>query len=158
MPVRQKSGKILHIPLKSKNAALFMKQVIPQMMEQWGGKPPIDSMVKATFLIFGTWSTNEVMPDLSNLYQAPEDALQAAGVLADDRLIDSHDGSRRVPMCDVCPDVPIIQRGPRKGARRDTCGKKKTCPYMGYRIILKAMSRDDIEPLAKGRCGQAVTL
>lgn len=33
--------------------------------------------------------------DLSNLYQGPEDALQAAGILANDELIAGHDGSRR---------------------------------------------------------------
>ena len=35
--------------------------------------------------------------DLSNLYQGPEDALVKAGILADDSLIESHDGSRKIP-------------------------------------------------------------
>lgn len=35
------------------------------------------------------------IPDLSNLYQLPEDCLQAAGIIEDDQLIYSHDGSRR---------------------------------------------------------------
>lgn len=34
--------------------------------------------------------------DLSNLYQGPEDALQKAGVIRDDSLIESHSGSGRV--------------------------------------------------------------
>jgi len=33
--------------------------------------------------------------DLSNLYQGPEDALQAAGILQNDEVIAGHDGSRR---------------------------------------------------------------
>lgn len=33
--------------------------------------------------------------DLSNLYQGPEDALQAAGILKNDEFIAGHDGSRR---------------------------------------------------------------
>lgn len=33
--------------------------------------------------------------DLSNLYGLPEDALQKAGVLENDSLIESHDGSRK---------------------------------------------------------------
>jgi len=33
--------------------------------------------------------------DLSNLYQGPEDALQAAGILKNDEVIAGHDGSRR---------------------------------------------------------------
>lgn len=33
--------------------------------------------------------------DLSNLYQLYEDCLQSSGVIADDSLIESHDGSRK---------------------------------------------------------------
>jgi len=36
------------------------------------------------------------LPDLSNLYQLPEDALQKAGVIKNDCLIHSHDLSRRL--------------------------------------------------------------
>lgn len=35
--------------------------------------------------------------DLSNLVQGPEDALQEAGIITDDTLIEGLDGSRRVP-------------------------------------------------------------
>lgn len=38
--------------------------------------------------------------DLSNLYELPQDALTKAGVIEDDRIIDSHDGSRRIPNLD----------------------------------------------------------
>lgn len=34
--------------------------------------------------------------DLSNLYELPQDCLVKAGVLADDTLIESHDGSRKL--------------------------------------------------------------
>lgn len=34
--------------------------------------------------------------DLSNLYELPQDALTKAGILADDSLIESHDGSRKL--------------------------------------------------------------
>lgn len=40
---------------------------------------------------------NKKLPDLSNLYQLPEDCLQKAGIIFDDHLICSHDGSRRLP-------------------------------------------------------------
>lgn len=40
---------------------------------------------------------NKKLPDLSNLYQLPEDCLQKAGIIYDDHLICSHDGSRRLP-------------------------------------------------------------
>lgn len=36
------------------------------------------------------------LPDLSNLYQLPEDCLQKAGVIKNDSLIHSHDLSRRL--------------------------------------------------------------
>lgn len=39
---------------------------------------------------------NKKLPDLSNLYQLPEDCLQAAGVIDNDNLIESHDLSRRL--------------------------------------------------------------
>ena len=34
------------------------------------------------------------LPDLSNLYELPQDALTRSGIIEDDRLILSHDGSR----------------------------------------------------------------
>lgn len=34
------------------------------------------------------------LPDISNLYELPQDALQSAGILENDRLIRGHDGSR----------------------------------------------------------------
>jgi len=34
--------------------------------------------------------------DLSNLYELPQDALVSAGVIEDDVLIESHDGSRKL--------------------------------------------------------------
>lgn len=36
------------------------------------------------------------LPDLSNLYELPQDCLQAAGIILDDNLIESHDLSRRL--------------------------------------------------------------
>lgn len=40
---------------------------------------------------------NRRLPDQSNLYQGPEDALIKAGIIKDDTQIDSHDLSRRLP-------------------------------------------------------------
>ncbi len=37
------------------------------------------------------------LPDLSNLYELPQDCLQSVGILTDDHYIESHDGSRRLP-------------------------------------------------------------
>ena len=38
------------------------------------------------------------LPDLSNLYELPQDALQEVGIISDDTQICSHDGSRREPI------------------------------------------------------------
>lgn len=40
---------------------------------------------------------NQRLGDLSNLYQLPEDCLEKAGILKNDALIMSHDGSRKLP-------------------------------------------------------------
>lgn len=40
------------------------------------------------------------LPDLSNLYELPQDCMIKAGIILDDTLICSHDGSRRL----VSPD------------------------------------------------------
>lgn len=42
-------------------------------------------------------SINRNLPDLSNLYELPQDCLQSAGVIKNDTQIDSHDLSRRLP-------------------------------------------------------------
>lgn len=43
-----------------------------------------------------TKELRKTMPDLSNLYELPQDCMQAAGLLKNDNLIQSHDGSRIV--------------------------------------------------------------
>ena len=57
--------------------------------------------VKFTFMFKDYYTKHGVMskklPDLSNLYELPQDALQRAGIIENDVLIFSHDGSRREP-------------------------------------------------------------
>lgn len=68
-------------------------------------KMPINSAVNVKFTFhypetaFYTKKNNvsKNLADLSNLYQMPEDCLQKANILENDRLICGHDGSRRVP-------------------------------------------------------------
>lgn len=43
---------------------------------------------------------NRKLPDLSNLYELPQDALQKAGILKNDSQIMSHDLSRKLPSGD----------------------------------------------------------
>lgn len=68
-------------------------------------KAPIKDYIncKLTFIfphkVFYTQKgdVNKKLPDLSNLYQIVEDELQKVGIIENDHLIASHDGSRRLP-------------------------------------------------------------
>lgn len=53
----------------------------------------INIPVQVTFLFY---RKTHRKCDLSNLYELPQDALQKTGILADDSLIESHDGSRKL--------------------------------------------------------------
>jgi Holliday junction resolvase RusA-like endonuclease len=44
-----------------------------------------------------TGERRRTLPDLSNLYEMPQDCLQTAGIIDNDTDIISHDGSRRLP-------------------------------------------------------------
>jgi len=54
----------------------------------------ITSRVNMKMLVYLKSEKNE--PDLSNSYQGYEDLLQAAGIIKNDKLISSHDGSRKI--------------------------------------------------------------
>jgi len=64
-------------------------QYMASMLEIW---QPISEPVTVEFLFF---IEGHGKFDLSNLYQGYEDAMVQAGILADDSLIMSHDGSRK---------------------------------------------------------------
>ena len=102
-----------------------------------GGRPPIKGKVwlKCTFWL-AAQEDSANLPDQSNLYQAPEDVLQKAGVIEDDRQVESHDGSRRIRLCPICQDRPKYVAGPKKGRYKPNCGQVKMCPYEGVRIEL----------------------
>ena len=54
---------------------------------------PITYRVHIRFLFY---SRTRAFRDLSNLYEFPQDVLQAAGIIKNDYLIESHDGSRKL--------------------------------------------------------------
>lgn len=70
------------------------------------GEFRISSYVEVSFEFF---LKDKKKYDLSNLYQGPEDALVKAGILQDDVLIASHDGSRKHLGCEN-PRVQITIR------------------------------------------------
>lgn len=61
------------------------------------GMPSISCNIM--LLCFFNFSSRRSLPDLSNCYGGPEDALQKAGVVVNDRQVKSHDGSR-IRLCD----------------------------------------------------------
>lgn len=69
----------------------------------WKNKPTINGPIHAKFTFgFANYYTakgkmNLKLGDLSNLVQLPEDCLQKAGIIADDALIMSLDGTRKTP-------------------------------------------------------------
>jgi Holliday junction resolvase RusA-like endonuclease len=86
-------------------------QLIRKLREAWfgrqafhGGPSRISEPVAVEFLFYfpkDVYFTkkgvkSKLLADLSNLYQLPEDCLQKAGILENDRDICSHDGSRRL--------------------------------------------------------------
>jgi Holliday junction resolvase RusA-like endonuclease len=67
----------------------WARSAIPQLRSQWHAPPLVTPVaVKATFY------RERNVGDLVNYLQALADALEAAGVVANDRLIASWDGSR----------------------------------------------------------------
>jgi Holliday junction resolvase RusA-like endonuclease len=115
--------------IESKAAERYRQQSLPQLWQQWGARPAIAVPIALQVMTFGAWKVRDCnVPDASNLYQFPEDLLQAAGVIADDRQIEHHDGSRRICMCDVCKERPRFKSGPREGTRKENCGAVKRCP------------------------------
>lgn len=124
-------------PIESKTARKYRVMATRQLWAAWGRRAPITGPVTVAIQSHGAWrSTSDNLPDASNLYQMPEDLLQACKILDNDRQIQHHDGSRRICMCDTCPRRPIITRGPRKGARKTNCGAVKKCPLEHVRIII----------------------
>ena len=160
--VSKNSRMLLNIPTKgggsrpmslpSKAARRFMKLAEKSLKQQWGSRPPIAYNVNMAAVFYGTWPDDKATPDLSNLYQGPEDALQHAGILANDNLIKGHDGSRIVRLCAHCPLPGYYVRGKHAGERKAHCGHKKACPYQGAVIKLTPFDIDDLAALARHRC------
>ena len=65
-----------------------------EISSAWRRRPPIRKPVNAKMVFYLKNHQHEA--DLSNMYQGIEDLLQECGVLVNDKLIYSHDGSRKV--------------------------------------------------------------
>lgn len=87
----------------SRKSETILIETLNRMIEarrKYGLKKPIEGKIWV-LMRFHYKNTKKGKPrldvaDLSNLYQGPEDCLQKAGIIVDDKQIESHDGSRRV--------------------------------------------------------------
>lgn len=94
-------------PFKSEDLRLAEKILASKfyMLKNTAKPLPDDHFINAEFLFYFPEShfftkkgkVNQKLPDLSNLYELPQDCLQAAGIIQNDTLINSHDGSARLP-------------------------------------------------------------
>jgi len=81
--------------ISSAKAASWMEDAVAQLLAQWVPvfKEPIPLHVRLNAKIVSYLPTRR-LTDASNLYCAPEDAMQGI-VITDDSQIEAHDGSRR---------------------------------------------------------------
>jgi Holliday junction resolvase RusA-like endonuclease len=90
---------------KQTSAEEYMVLELSRHTRRMGADIPISDPLHAVFFfvypsdVFYTKKgrVSKNLPDLSNLYEMPQDALTKAGIIEDDYLICSHDGSRRMP-------------------------------------------------------------
>jgi hypothetical protein len=132
---------------ESSNPTRAWKPGNTRQLPRWRqGRATITSPVNLKITSFGPWKrASETIPDASNLYQAPEDILEAAGVIEDDRQVESHDGSRRVCMCDTCDERPFWKGGKNKGQRKPDCGAVKRCPFPRVEIVIEPLNGEECE-------------
>lgn len=148
------------VALPNKKAQEYMERVKRILRQAWNYQRPITERVHINFTFFGAWKKEGGSnPDLSNLYEMPQDILQAAGVLADDRLIDNHDNSHMVHMCSLkCPHRPVYKAGMNKGKLKPDCGAVKKCPYQRLEISIYSLGdtseRDRIDESAAFVAGE----
>lgn len=94
-----KSGRLVSAEQELLTAMLSAKEYNVLEKKKYPITTPVQVTMKFYFSKYFTKKglVNKKLPDLSNLYQLPEDCLQKAGIIFDDYLIFSHDGSRRLP-------------------------------------------------------------
>jgi len=151
-------AKARHVSIPSKAANRFMVAAAGLFRGMELPSSPIDEPVSLRMVFYGPWAADNVLPDLSNLYQALEDVMQRVGIIRDDTLVDNHDESRRVRLCVFCPHRVPFKSGPRKGRLKADCGAKGKCPYVGVHIRLTPASPEPARLLALERFAEATAV
>lgn len=95
------------VTMPSDEYLIWERQAVAALQKHWNDRPAID---KAVHVRLTFWFLNHSgEPDLSNCYQGPEDALQKAGVIENDKLIRSHDGSRKRFGRQPCVEIEVYE-------------------------------------------------
>lgn len=98
----KRTGKLF--PGSNKCYAMFTKTALWELVKARRQGSCLFMPLHTKFTFYGFWDENNgKRPDLNNLYDAPLDWLEGAGVIANDRLVRSHDGSRLKFVCADCP-------------------------------------------------------
>lgn len=91
----RKKGRTVNIPSEKYEAwKLEFMWLLKDAMKKEGVTAPINAPVNLKLVIYFKNHAHE--PDLSNSYQGIEDCLEEVGIISNDKLIYSHDGSRKV--------------------------------------------------------------
>ena len=102
-----KNGQVF---IRKKKAALHVENIMLALLVREKLKnrifEPIENDIQVAFKFYFPKSVyytvegvrSQKLPDLSNLYQLPEDVLQKAKIIKNDTQIESHSGSGRFPI------------------------------------------------------------
>lgn len=114
---RNRPGKSNKLILAEQNMLIKLIAEKNKILQNFKIKFPIEQYVNVSFCFYFTQKSfytkqNEIkktLPDLSNLYQLPEDILQKAEILKNDHYIASHNGSGRFCDSNAEKDYLIIK-------------------------------------------------
>ena len=115
---------------------------LPVQALAYGLREPIDCAVAIRFSFYCPVPVY-ARPDLTNLMEFPQDALQAAGVLANDNLVLGVDNPTRL-RC-MCWEGCQSRRKPGKGEGPRFCIMQDTdtCPYAMTHLFIRSMDADE---------------
>lgn len=96
----------------SDDAMLWGRMAVVQLKAAWKGRDPLPKVWMNAKI--ESYIPTSMRADASNLYEAPQDALEKAGIISNDYFISAHDGSRRIHTKDT-PHKVVITLTPIEG-------------------------------------------
>ncbi len=82
------------VTIASDRYLVWERDAVATLANLWGWRAPIGEPIILRALFF--FENRRSEPDLSNLYEGLQDALAKAGVITNDKIIQGHDGSRKI--------------------------------------------------------------